>query len=62
MPPVIGILKNGEYSYGGKSYQMPKHGIVRHNTNLKSTKKSENSLILKLMSSEETFKKLSLQV
>ena len=54
--PIIGILKNGEYYYESKRYQMPKHGIVRHNKNLKSTRRSESSLTLELMSSQKTLK------
>ncbi|MCP4452995.1 MAG: aldose 1-epimerase family protein [Planctomycetes bacterium] len=27
--PIIGGLKNGQYTYEGKSYSMPGHGIVR---------------------------------
>ena len=54
--PIIGILKNGEYYYESKRYEMPKHGIVRHNKNLKLTRRSESSLTLELMSSEKTLK------
>lgn len=28
--PIVGGLKNGTYQYEGKTYSMPKHGIVRH--------------------------------
>jgi len=27
--PIIGGLRNGEYHFGGKTYSMPSHGIVR---------------------------------
>lgn len=28
--PIVGHLKNGTYQYQQETYQMPKHGIVRH--------------------------------
>lgn len=52
--PVIGLLKNGSYFYEGKEFQMPKHGFVRHNENLKLKEKKEDSLIFQLISSEKT--------
>ena len=27
--PIIGTLKNGQYHYGGQTYSMPGHGVVR---------------------------------
>ncbi len=43
--PVIGVLKNGEYKYDGTTYQMPKHGFVRHNKNIKLKDKTATSLL-----------------
>ncbi|WNJ18212.1 aldose 1-epimerase family protein [Pontibacter sp. G13] len=28
--PIVGGLRNGTYSYDGKTYEMAKHGVVRH--------------------------------
>jgi galactose mutarotase-like enzyme len=28
--PIVGKLRTGSYDYAGRSYAMPKHGIVRH--------------------------------
>ncbi|MEM7571949.1 MAG: aldose 1-epimerase family protein [Bacteroidota bacterium] len=28
--PIIGGLKGGSYRYAGKSYRLPKHGMIRH--------------------------------
>lgn len=33
--PIIGGLKDGTYRYEGQTYSLPKHGFVRHNTDLK---------------------------
>lgn len=54
--PVIGLLKNGEYIYEGRKYQMPKHGIIRHNNNIQLEEQTENSLLFSLTYSEETLK------
>lgn len=54
--PVIGILKNGEYFYEGKSYKMPKHGFIRNNDNIKLKEQTENSLLFSLEFSKETLK------
>lgn len=54
--PVIGLLKNGEYFYDGSPYQMPKHGIVRHNENIKLKEKTAASLRFILGYSEKTLK------
>jgi galactose mutarotase-like enzyme len=31
MFPICGGLKNGKYTYGGKEYQLPKHGFAKLN-------------------------------
>ncbi|HSI68665.1 MAG TPA: hypothetical protein VK941_00410 [Gillisia sp.] len=54
--PVIGVLKNGEYKYDGTTYQMPKHGFVRHNENIKLKEEKTTSLLFSLQYSEETLK------
>lgn len=52
--PVIGLLKDGSYFYDGEKYEMPKHGFVRHNSNLKVTKKAEDMITFELKYSEES--------
>jgi len=52
--PIIGVLKDGEFKYEGKSYKMPKHGFVRHNENLELKEKTDNKLFFELDFSEES--------
>ena len=52
--PVIGVLKNGKYTLDGEEYEIPKHGFVRHNENIRLKEKSENQLVFELLYSEET--------
>ncbi len=52
--PIIGVLKNGSYTYKGKSYQIPKHGFIRNNSKLELADKKEDSLTLILESNEDT--------
>ncbi|WP_372919838.1 aldose 1-epimerase family protein [Salegentibacter sp.] len=54
--PVIGVLKNGEYIFEGKTYKMPKHGFVRYNENIELKSKTEDELIFELNYSEESSK------
>lgn len=54
--PVIGLLKDGEFIYEDKSYEMPKHGFIRHNKNIKLKEESGNKLVFELEFSEETLK------
>lgn len=54
--PVIGVLKNGEYIFEGKTYKMPKHGFVRYNENIELKSKTEDELIFELNYSEESLK------
>jgi len=51
--PIIGGLKNGSYTYKGKSYSLPKHGFIRHK-NLITTKNSDSKISFSLSSSKET--------
>lgn len=54
--PIIGALKNNTYLFDGKAYQLPKHGLVRNNSNIQLHKQSENKLIFELIANEETLK------
>ncbi|MBT8319805.1 MAG: aldose 1-epimerase family protein, partial [Gramella sp.] len=52
--PVIGVLKNGKYLFEGKEYEIPKHGFIRHNENIRLKETSEHQLVFELLYSEET--------
>jgi len=54
--PIIGALKNGEFLFNNKAYQLPKHGIIRNNSNIQLKAQNPDSLIFKLKYSEETLK------
>lgn len=54
--PIVGSLKNKEFTYNGKTYPMNQHGFARDMAfTLKS--RSENALLFELASNEETLKK-----
>lgn len=52
--PAIGKIKSGKIEYKGKTYKMPKHGIIRHNKDLIFTKYNKNKCAFKLESSAKT--------
>lgn len=54
--PIIGAMKNDSYVYNNKTYQMPKHGFVRHNDNFTIKNQTENSMTFSLVSNEELYK------
>ena len=54
--PVIGRLKEGKYSYDGKTYEMARHGFVRNNPKVKLINRTSSRLSFVLSSSEETLK------
>ncbi|MFV8224520.1 aldose 1-epimerase family protein [Christiangramia aquimixticola] len=54
--PIIGALKNGKYVFKGEEYELPKHGFIRHNENIRLKEKSETQLVFELLYSEETLK------
>ncbi|KAA0993617.1 aldose 1-epimerase family protein [Dyadobacter aurulentus] len=54
--PVIGAIKNGYVRYQGQEYAVPRHGIVRNNSNVKLAEKTASSLTFALKFSEETLK------
>lgn len=51
--PVIGMVKNGKAQINGKSYDMPKHGLVRA-AEFAVEEQTENSVTLLFVSSEST--------
>ena len=54
--PIIGALKNDTYLFEGKTYTLPKHGFIRHNTNLEVVEQTNKTLTFKLTYSEELLK------
>ncbi|MEO6286019.1 MAG: aldose 1-epimerase family protein [Dyadobacter sp.] len=52
--PVIGAIKNGFVKYNGQEYAVPRHGIVRNNSNVVLVSQSTDSLTFGLTFSEET--------
>ena len=53
--PIIGFMKNEQYFYDGKAYNMPKHGFVRHNEDFVVKHQSENSITFLLSSSSKLY-------
>ncbi len=51
--PFIGMLKNGEYSFGGKTYKMTKHGFAR-DMEFALADRTDNSLVFALEDTERT--------
>src|SRR5690606_23043643 len=53
--PVVGKLKDDMYRHNGATYRMPQHGFAR-DMHFARLKKTVNSCLLELRSSEETLK------
>jgi galactose mutarotase-like enzyme len=51
--PINGRLKDGEYTYRGKTYKMNIHGFVRR-AKLQCVKETETSLAFRMLSDERT--------
>ncbi|AUC77817.1 aldose 1-epimerase family protein [Olleya sp. Bg11-27] len=54
--PIIGALKNDEYTFEGKTYTLPKHGFIRHNQDIKLVEQTKNSLAFSLMYNDDLLK------
>ena len=54
--PIIGVLKDGKYTFEGETFEIPKHGFIRHNDSIRLKERSENQLVFELIYSEETLK------
>ena len=54
--PIIGALKNGEYTHNEKTYAVPKHGFIRNNQNLVIKNKEDNAITF-FYASNEALKK-----
>ncbi|MEO9805770.1 MAG: aldose 1-epimerase family protein [Reichenbachiella sp.] len=52
--PVIGALKDGKYTFEGKSYELPKHGFVRNSTKVRLINRTSSRLSFSISSDEET--------
>lgn len=52
--PIVGALKNDTYILEGKKYTLPKHGFIRHNSDIKLAQQSEHELIYELVSNPKT--------
>jgi len=54
--PVIGGLKDNAFVFDNKTYTMPKHGFIRHNTAIECIKETENSRTFQLKYNTELLK------
>lgn len=52
--PTIGALKSGSYNFEGKTYQLPKHGFVRHSKKVRLINRTSSRLSFIISSDEET--------
>lgn len=53
--PIVGKLKEGNYSFQNNIYQLPQHGFAR-DSEFTCVEKKDDTLIFELKSSEETLK------
>lgn len=53
--PTIGLLKNEQYQFKDKTYQLPRHGFAR-NFDFEMISKKDDEVTFSLKSSDETFK------
>lgn len=53
--PFIGRMQDSKYMYKGKTYEMGSHGLARH-IQFEAEKISDNKIIFKMTSSEDTLK------
>lgn len=59
--PAIGKIKSGLITYQDKKYDMPKHGIIRHNTDLKFKQHNDSYCSFQLESSPKTLRQYPFQ-
>lgn len=52
--PIVGGLKNNTFFFDDKPYQLPRHGFVRGNKDLRVISQLTHQLVLQLKSSEKT--------
>lgn len=53
--PIVGALKNGEYTFEDSTYQLPRHGFAR-DFDFEILSKTDDAVTFSLKSSEETLK------
>lgn len=51
--PIVGRLKNDNYTFNGKSYHLPRHGFAR-NMEFSFDKRSNSQVVFELNATEET--------
>lgn len=54
--PIIGSMKNDSYLYNRSTFNMPKHGFLRHNKDVKLKLQTENQITFVLRSNESLYK------
>lgn len=54
--PIIGALKDGKYTFEGEEFELPKHGFIRYNKNIRLKERTDNRLTFELLYSEDTLK------
>jgi galactose mutarotase-like enzyme len=59
--PIVGALKNDTYIFEGSSYQLPKHGFIRYNTDIILVSQSDNELVYLLKSNSKTLEQYPFQ-
>jgi len=59
--PAIGKIKSGCLKYRGQTYDMPKHGIIRHNRQLVFEQYFDSKCSFTLVSSAKTLKQYPFQ-
>ncbi len=59
--PIIGALKDNSCVFEGETYQLPKHGLIRNNTDIELHEQTENQLVFKLIANETTLKQYPFQ-
>ena len=52
--PIIGALKDDCYFLNGEKYSLPRHGFVRNNSNIELISSTNNCLVFRLKSNEQT--------
>lgn len=52
--PIVGGLKNGSFTYGGKQYSMPRHGIVRRNADVHVVEQESDRITFELQTNERS--------
>lgn len=52
--PIVGALKDNKYLFEGIEYQLPKHGFIRYNSDIKLISSSNQHLSFSLSTSDKT--------